>query len=108
MGYVGSFDHPRTFQVDRSRAQMAEQPDAPTEQDGYQVYMYLVEQPGPDALLRDAGGTHSDVLLACDRFRLLDSALYALRDERERRSLVDPFLWKGMGDDEGRYAQGGV
>jgi hypothetical protein len=70
--------------------------------------MYLVKKPRPDALLRDAGGAHSDVLVARDRFRLLDDALDALRDERERRSLVDPFLWKGMGDDEGRYAQGGL
>ncbi len=32
----------------------------------------------------------------------------ATRDERERRSFVNPFLCDRMGDDEGRYAQGGM
>ena len=37
-------------------AQMVEQPNTPSEKDGRQVHVYLAEQPGSDALLRDAGG----------------------------------------------------
>src|SRR5918997_4274003 len=101
-------DHPGALQLYRLGAQMVEQPDAPSEQDGHQVYVYLVEQPRPDALLRDASGAHGDVLVARDRFRLLDGAFDAVRDERERRSFVNPFSGDGVGDDEGRYAQGGL
>src|SRR5918998_6121712 len=86
---------------------MLEQSDAPSEKDRHQVYVYLVEQSGPDALLRDARGAYCNVLVACYRFGLLYGAFDAFRDERERRSLVDPFLRDRMGDDEGRYAQGG-
>ena len=43
MGYPGGLDHPRAFQVDRSRAQVVEQPDAVPEQDGHQIDVYLVE-----------------------------------------------------------------
>src|SRR3712207_967827 len=45
------------------------------------------------------------VLAACYGFGLLYGAFDAVRDERERRSLVDPFLRDRVGDDEGRYAQ---
>ncbi len=70
-----ALDHPRAFQLDRPRAQVVEQSDAVPEQDGHQVYVYLVKKSRPDALLRDAGGAHGDVLLARDRFRLLDGAV---------------------------------
>ena len=43
VGYPGGLDHPRAFQVDRSRAQVVEQPDAAPEQDGHQIDVYLVE-----------------------------------------------------------------
>ncbi len=108
MGYVGGLYHLRALQFDRSRAQVVEQPDALSKQDGYQVYVYLVKKSRPNALLHDAGGGHGDVLLARDRFRLLDGAFDSVRDERERRSFVDPFLGDRVGDDEGGYAQGGL
>src|SRR5919199_4117833 len=69
--------------------------------------MYLVKKSRSDALPGDARGAHSDVLVARGRFRLLYGAFDAVRDERERRSFVDPFLWDRVGDDEGAYAQGG-
>ena len=69
--------------------------------------MYLVEESRPDALLRDAGGAHGDVLVARGRFRLLYGAFDAVRDERERRSFVNPSLRDAMGNDKGRHAQGG-
>ena len=87
---------------------MLEQADAPSEQDRHQVYVYLVEKSGLEALLRDARGAYGDVLVACYGFGLLYGAFEAVRDERERRSLVDPFLRDRVGDDEGRYAQGGL
>ena len=51
----------------------------------YQVHVYLVEEPGFDALLHDARGTDADVLVACDGLRLLDGAFESVRDEREGR-----------------------
>jgi hypothetical protein len=83
---------------------MVEQPNTASEQDGHQVDVYLVEESRPYALLRNAGGTHGDVLVARDRFRLFNCAFDAVRDERVRRSFVGPFLWNRMGDNEGRYA----
>jgi hypothetical protein len=108
MGYPGALDHLRAFQFDRPRAQAVEQPDAVPEHDGRQVYVYLVEEPRPNTLLHDAGGPHGDVLVARDRFRLLNGALDAVHDERERRSFVDPSLRDRVGDDEGRHTQGGL
>ena len=64
MGYVGGLYHLRALQFDRSRAQVVEQPDALSKQNGYQVYVYLVKKFRPNALLHDAGGGHGDVLLA--------------------------------------------
>src|SRR5215218_6187799 len=108
MGYPGGLDHPCAFQFDRPRAEVVEQPDALSKQDMHKVYVYLVKKSRPDALLHDAGGTHSDVLVARDRIRLLDGAFDTVRDERERRSFVDPLLGDRVGDDEGGYAQGGL
>src|ERR687897_1806470 len=104
--YPGALDHLRAFQFDWPRTQMVEQPNTPSEQDGHQVDVYLVEESRPYALLRDARGAHGHVLSTRGRFRLLDRAGDAVRDKRERRSFVDPFLWDRMGDDEGQYAQG--
>src|SRR5215207_1182069 len=86
---------------------MLEQSDTPSEQDGHQIDVYLVEQSGLNALLGHASGTYGGVLVPRYRSCLLDGALNAVRDERERRSFVDPFLGYRVGDDEGRYAQGG-
>ena len=83
--YPGALDHPGALQFDLPRAQALEQTDAVPQQHGHQVYVYLVEEFDPDALLRDTGGTHGDVLIALDRPRSLDGALDAVRDERERR-----------------------
>jgi hypothetical protein len=92
VGYVRRLDHLRTLQFDRPRAQVVEQSDTPSEQDGHKVYVYLVEKSRLEALLHDARGAHGDVLLARDRSRLLYGAFDAVGDERERRSFVDPFL----------------
>jgi hypothetical protein len=83
MGYRGGLDHLREFQFDRSHAQVLEQSNTPSEQDGHQVYVYLVKKSRPDALLRDTSGAHGDVLVACDCFRLPYGAFDAVRDERE-------------------------
>src|SRR5215218_7319536 len=44
------------------------------------------------ALLHEARADHADVLVACDRFRLLYGAFETVRDERERRSFGNPLL----------------
>src|SRR5215216_3032337 len=74
MRYPRGLYHPRALQLDRLCAQMLEQSDTVPEQEGYQVYVYLVKESRPDALLRDTGGAHSDVLVPRDRFRLLYGA----------------------------------
>ncbi len=73
--------HPRAFQFDLLGAQMAEQPDAPSEQDGHQIDVYLVEQSGLDGLLRDASGAYGDVLVGRDRLCLLNGFFNAVGDE---------------------------
>src|SRR3712207_3391750 len=104
----GALYHLRVLQLDGRRAQVLEQPDAVPEQDGRQVDVYLVEEPRPEALLREACGANGDVPVSRYLLRLLDGALDAVRDERERGPLVDPFLRDRVGYDEGRYAQGRV
>src|SRR5215207_5243249 len=85
---------------------MVEQSDTVSEQDGRQVDLYFVKESRVDALLRDAGGAYTDGLVACYRFRLLYGAFDAVRDERERRSFVNPFLWERMGNNKDRYVHG--
>src|SRR3954469_2213818 len=84
---------------------MVEQRNAAPEQDVHQVHMDLVEEPCFDALLHDARGTHADVLVACDRLRLLYGAFESVRDERKRRSFVDPLLWDRAAENKDRYVQ---
>src|SRR2546423_1447761 len=71
----------------------------------YQVRVYLVEEPSLDALLHDARGTHADVLVACDRLRLLYGAFESVRDERKRGSFVDPLLWDRAAENKDRHVQ---
>src|SRR5438045_256830 len=85
---------------------MVEQGNAAPEQNGYQIYVDLVEEPSFDALLHDARSTHADVLVAGDRPRLLYGAFEPIRDERERRSFVDPVLWDRAGNNKDRHVQG--
>jgi hypothetical protein len=99
MRYPWSLDHTRAFQLDVPGAKVVEKPDAFSEQDGHQVDAYLVDLPGLDALLRNFGAAHADGLVASDRFRLLDGAFDAVRDEGERRCFVNPFFWDPMGSE---------
>src|SRR3712207_1588240 len=100
-----SLDHLGALQLDRLGAWVVEQPDAVPEQDGHQVYVYLVKKSRSDALLHEARADQADVLVVRDRFRLLYGAFEAVRDERERRSFVNPLLWDRMGNNKDRYAQ---
>ena len=84
MGYPSALDHLGALQLDRPRAQVVEQSDAVPEQDGHQVYVYLVKKSCSDALLRDTGGARSHVLVARDRSCLLNGALDAVCDEGKR------------------------
>ena len=98
-----SLEHPGALQLDRLGAYVVEQPDAVPEQDRHQVDVYLVEEPRSDALLHEARADHADVLVACDRFRLLYGAFEAVRDERERRSFGNLLLWACTGNNKDRY-----
>src|SRR5215212_3749314 len=104
----GTLDHSCALELYGRRSQMVEQPYTPSEQYGHEVDGDFVEEPGPDALLRDARGAHGDALVARYGLRLLDRALDAISNERVRRSLVDPFPGNRVGDDEGRHAQGRI
>src|SRR4249919_2831806 len=84
---------------------MVEQRDTAPEKDVYQVEVYLIEEPSLDALLHDARGTHPYVLVACDRLRLLYGAFESVRDERERRSFVNPLLWDRAAENKDRHVQ---
>ena len=83
MSDPSSLDHSGALQLDGLCTQMVEQPDAVPEQDGHQVYVYLVKKSRPDALLYEARADYADVLVVRDRPRLLYGALEAVRDERE-------------------------
>ena len=67
--------------------------------------MYLVEEPSLDALLHDAGRTHTDALVAGHGLRLLDGAFESVRDERKRGSFVDPLLWDRAAENKDRHVQ---
>ncbi len=82
--------------------------DAAPEQDGHQVDVDLVQESRSDALLHDARGAHPDVLVASDRFGLLQGALQSVGDEGERRSFVDPLWWDRAADNKDRHIQGVV
>ena len=85
---------------------MVEQAYTSSEKDGHEVDGDFVEESGPQALLHDTRSAYGDALVARYGLRLFDRALDAFRDERERRSFVDPFLWNHMGNDEDRYVHG--
>jgi len=95
-------DEPYAFQFNWLSAEMLEQSDAITEQDRRQVDMYFVEQPGLEALLRDTRGGDGHILVACGLLCLTNGAFHAVGHEGERRTLLDPFLWDGVGDNKTR------
>src|SRR5438477_10495441 len=102
MSDTRGLDHPCAFKLDWLGAQVVEQPDAITEQDGCQINAYFVEKPRFQALLRDTRGGYGHVLVACTHFCLCNRAFDAVGDEGEGRSFVNPFLWDPMGNNEAR------
>ena len=107
MCYTRGLDHPRAFQFNWLSAQVVEQSDTSTKKEGHQVNIYFVKNSGFEALLGNTSGTYSDILVPCDSFCLFNGAFNAIRDERERRSFLDPFLWDCMGNDKMRYTERG-
>jgi hypothetical protein len=100
MSHVRGLDYPRAFQLDRLCTKMVEQSNTVLQQDGRQVDVHFVKESRLDALLCDTGGAYTGFL------RLFNRAFDSVRNERERRSFVDPFLWNRMGNDEDRYVRG--
>ena len=96
-----SLDNPRAFKLDRRSVQVVEQADTPTEQDGQQVDLYYVKQPGRDALLHDARAADGDSLVPRGLLCLANGTFSAICDEGEGRAFTqrvrDPCLWDGMG-----------
>ncbi len=54
MGYPRRLDHPRAFQFNWFSAEMLEQSDTLSKQDGHQIDGYFVKKPGFEALLHEA------------------------------------------------------
>src|SRR6476620_11798945 len=99
-----ALDNLGALQLDRFRA-VVEQSDAVPEQDRHQIEVYLVEKSRSDALLHQVRTDYADVLVTCDRFRLRDSVFETVRNERERRSFVNPLLRNRMGKYKYRHSQ---
>ena len=106
MRHVRGFYDLGSLQLYVFRPEVVEQPDPATEQHGHDVHVYLVQQPGLETLLNEARRANRDVLLARQLPGLFDRALYAIRDEGERGSLVVPAVGDGVGKDEDRYVEG--
>src|SRR5512133_3480967 len=80
----GRFDH--AYELDL-RVLVLEQANSASKQDWSDMDLELVEQPGVEILLRDAGAAGDrDVLVAGARACLLQRRLDAVRDKREGRS----------------------
>src|SRR6266498_2946840 len=102
MGYPRRLDHPRAFQFNWFSAEMLEQSDTLSKQDGHQIDGYFVKKPGCEALLHDLRGGYGDILISCCIFCLPNGAFNAIGDEGEWRSFRDPFLWDAMGNNKTR------
>ena len=96
----GRLNHPGAFQLNWRNAQVVEQSDTVTEQDGHQVDLYFVKQLGLEALLHDIRARYGDILVPCGFLCLTNGTFNAICDEGEGRSFLDPFLWDGMGNDK--------
>ena len=77
MCYPRGVDHFDRFQPNWRFAQMLEQSDAATQQHRRQVDVYLVKQPGPEALLGNTRARYGDVLVPRGCFGLLNGAFRA-------------------------------
>ncbi len=103
MCYARSLDHSGAFQFNWLSAEMLEQSDALSQQDGHQIDGYFVKQSHFYALLHDLRGGYDDILIPCCMFCLANGTFNAICDEGERRSSLDPFLWDAMGNNKARY-----
>jgi hypothetical protein len=100
MSYTRGLDHPRAFQFDWLWTQVVEQPDTTAKQNRHQVDYYFVKQPRLEALLEDTRGAYGDILVPRGLLCLANGAFNAVGDKGERRSVLDPFLRDGMGNDK--------
>ena len=103
-----SLDHPGAFQFNGYCAQVVEQSDTVTQQDGREIDVDFVEQPGLDALLCDTRAAYGDIRAPCCFLCLANGAFNTVGDEGERRSFLEPLLWGGMRDDKTRSTSWGV
>jgi hypothetical protein len=99
----------RDFQHESLRIDPVEQPHTATEQQGGEVDLDLVDQPGFEELLDDVRAARdSNVPIVRGLLRLLQGALEAVCDEREcRASLPGPRVPRMVGEDEHRCAKRG-
>jgi hypothetical protein len=88
----GAVNDTDRLQVDPSITEVLEEPYTTAKERGHQVDLDLVEEPGTQAVLRnarppaDSRPCHPLVTRCC--LRLVDGALYAVGDERGRRLAV--------------------
>ncbi len=84
MCHVGGLDHPRRLQFDVVRAHSVEQPDSIADQYGNEVYLYLVEQSGRQALLNGIrAACNRDTLVTRGCLCLVEGAFDSVIDEGE-------------------------
>src|SRR5574341_222312 len=102
MCYATGLDRSYAFQFSWLYTQMIEQPDAVSEQQGYQVNMDFVHQSRVETLLQDTGGAYDDILVSRCFLGVTNGAFNPIGDKGERRSFVDPFLRDAMGDNKTR------
>jgi len=82
------FYHPGAFQLNWRNAQVVEQSDTSTKQDGRPVDLYFVKQPGLEALLPDIRARYGHILIPYGFLCLTNDSFNAIGDEGEGRSFL--------------------
>ena len=94
MGDAGGLNHPRAYQFNRLDTEMLEQSDTATKQHRHKVHLDFVEQSGLEALLCDACGTDSNMLVPGNFFGSCNRTFDAIADKGEHRRFPCPRLGK--------------
>src|SRR5690606_846561 len=110
VGDAGRRDYLRPLKLDGRLAEMVEQPLPAPQQHRHQGDVDLVEEPGPQVLLDDAGSAADrHVLVARGGAGLVQGGLDPVGNEGERRAaFFDQRLSRAVGYHEDRHVEGRV